>query len=61
MKKYASNALLSSNERNFVVDALKEQLRIDGRRYYDVRNIKISYGPALGLAEVQLGVTRLVE
>ena len=58
MKKFQSNAFLSTNERNFVLEGLREKLRTDGRRPFDVRSIKISCGPVLGVAEVQLGATR---
>ena len=36
--------VLSSNERNFIVDALQSGERLDGRRLYDMRNVYISFG-----------------
>jgi hypothetical protein len=50
----------SLNERSFVAKALESGLRIDGRKPYDFRGVKIGLGPALGSCEVQLGKTRCV-
>ncbi|KAK9727653.1 3'-5'-exoribonuclease [Basidiobolus ranarum] len=50
----------SINERNFVLQALREGHRIDGRGPYDFRSLKISLGPELGQAEIQLGRTRVL-
>ncbi len=52
---------LSLNEKSFILDALKERQRIDGRNYYDVRTIEINFPtPDPGLVEIQLGETRFV-
>lgn len=58
MLKGTSN-FLSVNERNFILESLKEKQRIDGRNLYDFRTLKISF-PTLdrGLVEIQLGATR---
>ena len=56
MKKFLSS--ISQNERTFILDGLKEKIRVDGRRMFDVRTVKISFGSIDGIAEVQLGNTR---
>lgn len=48
----------SLNERNFIIEALSQGLRVDGRGPHDIRNIRINLGPGLGHAEAQLGKTR---
>lgn len=50
-------------ERNFILQALKEEIRVDGRLSYDFRKIKITYGRAHGECnvELQLGQTRLTD
>ena len=44
----------------FVKEALTEGLRYQGRKINEYRKIKISLGPALGTATVQLGSTRII-
>eukprot|EP01116_Phalansterium_solitarium_P024287 TRINITY_DN8866_c0_g1_i1.p1 TRINITY_DN8866_c0_g1~~TRINITY_DN8866_c0_g1_i1.p1 ORF type:complete len:390 (-),score=153.13 TRINITY_DN8866_c0_g1_i1:8-1177(-) len=51
---------LSTNERQFILGALREKLRIDGRRPFDFRTVKISFGMSYGHAEVQIGSTRVI-
>jgi exosome complex component RRP45 len=58
MKKFMSSFSISQNERTFVIDGLKEKTRVDGRRMFDVRTVKITFGSTYGIAEVQLGTTR---
>lgn len=48
----------STNEREFVLAALKEGARIDGRKFYDFRTLRLSFGSDYGAVEVQLGNTR---
>jgi exosome complex RNA-binding protein Rrp42 (RNase PH superfamily) len=38
------DAPLSINERQFILDCLAQSHRIDGRRFFDYRDISISFG-----------------
>ncbi|KAH8549098.1 ribosomal protein S5 domain 2-type protein [Umbelopsis sp. PMI_123] len=49
----------SLNEKQFVLQALKEGLRVDGRRPYDFRSLQISFHSDFGHVQVQLGRTRV--
>ncbi|GAB5593540.1 3'-5'-exoribonuclease [Umbelopsis nana] len=49
----------SLNEKQFVLNALKEGLRVDGRRPYDFRSLQISFLKDFGHVQVQLGRTRV--
>lgn len=51
----------STNEREFVLAALKDGARIDGRKFYDFRTLRLSFGADYGAVEVQLGNTRLAK
>lgn len=48
----------STSEKTFVLDALKQKLRIDGRDFESFRELGLSFGEDYGLADVQLGKTR---
>lgn len=48
----------SLNERAFVVKALQEGLRIDGRAFDQYRNLELKFGDQYGVADVTLGKTR---
>lgn len=48
----------SINERTFLLQALQENLRLDGRPLDVYRNIDISFGDDYGVADVRLGKTR---
>jgi exosome complex component RRP45 len=48
----------STNERRFALNALLENLRLDGRDVDSFRELKLSFGEEYGLADVQLGKTR---
>ncbi|XVE62272.1 hypothetical protein DITRI_Ditri06bG0104900 [Diplodiscus trichospermus] len=48
---------LTVNEKNFIKTALLSEIRIDGRKPFEFRNIIINFGREDGLAEVQLGQT----
>jgi len=50
--------VISTSERSLLLASLKEGLRIDGRNYFDFRQIKIHFGEQRGHCEVQLGRTR---
>ncbi|KAI8140310.1 ribosomal protein S5 domain 2-type protein [Fennellomyces sp. T-0311] len=49
----------SINESSFLLAALKEKRRVDGRGIYDVRSLQITFGADYGQVEVQLGRTRV--
>lgn len=48
----------SNNEKTFILDALVEKYRLDGRSFDQFRDINISFGEAFGSVTVQLGRTR---
>ncbi|KAJ2663034.1 3'-5'-exoribonuclease [Coemansia sp. RSA 1200] len=50
----------SNIERAFLLDAVAKGVRADGRGLTDLRTLKIACGPTHGLAEVQLGQTRVL-
>ncbi|KAI1315646.1 hypothetical protein EDD11_000539 [Mortierella claussenii] len=50
----------STNEREFLLSALREGARIDGRKFYDFRTLRLSFGDDYGAVEVQLGNTRVL-
>ncbi|RXM31150.1 Exosome complex component RRP45 [Acipenser ruthenus] len=52
---------LSNCERQFLVQAIAEKKRLDGRQTYDYRNIKITFGTDYGCCIVDLGKTRQSE
>ena len=48
----------SNNEKTFILDALVEKHRLDGRSFDQFRDLSISFGEAFGSVTVQLGRTR---
>ncbi|KAL8656461.1 MAG: hypothetical protein Q9210_000254 [Variospora velana] len=50
----------SINERAFILEALRENIRLDGRALDAFRNIELSFGDEYGVADVQLGDTRIL-
>ncbi|KAI9675318.1 MAG: hypothetical protein M1817_001221 [Caeruleum heppii] len=50
----------SLNERSFVLEALRENIRIDGRDFDAFRKLDLSFGEEHGVAEVKLGLTRVI-
>ncbi|KAL8737860.1 MAG: hypothetical protein Q9181_001302 [Wetmoreana brouardii] len=50
----------SKNEREFILAALQENIRLDGRALDAYRNIDLSFGDEHGVADVQLGKTRVL-
>ncbi|KAL8689930.1 MAG: hypothetical protein Q9218_004508 [Villophora microphyllina] len=50
----------SKNEREFILEALQENIRLDGRALDAYRNIELSFGDEYGVADVQLGKTRVL-
>ena len=48
----------SVNERTFLLQALQENIRLDGRALDAYRNLDISFRDDYGVADVRLGKTR---
>lgn len=53
-------AEISINERDFIQQALQEQIRLDGRAFDAFRKVELNFGEEYGVADVQLGKTRYV-
>ncbi|XP_034457542.1 exosome complex component RRP45 isoform X2 [Hippoglossus hippoglossus] len=51
---------LSNCERDFLLKAIQEKKRLDGRQTYDYRKIKITFGTDYGCCFVDLGKTRVM-
>jgi exosome complex component RRP45 len=51
-------AELSSNEKLFILGALKEGIRVDGRQYDQYRPLDLVFGDEYGAVELSLGNTR---
>ncbi|XP_064272457.1 exosome complex component RRP45 isoform X2 [Passer domesticus] len=51
---------LSNCERRFLLRAIQEKKRLDGRQCYDYRNIRVSFGADRGCCMVELGRTRVL-
>ncbi|XP_062430007.1 exosome complex component RRP45 isoform X2 [Rhea pennata] len=51
---------LSNCERRFLLRAVQERKRLDGRECYDYRNVRISFGADYGCCIVELGKTRVL-
>ena len=45
-------------EKDFVVEALKQGLRLDGRAVLEMRRPTLAFGPDLGWVDCSLGKTR---
>ena len=48
----------SLNEREFILQALRENLRIDARPFDAVRDLELSFGDEFGVVDVKWGKTR---
>lgn len=48
----------SLNERQFILQALQEGIRVDGRQFDQFRNLELTFGDEYGVADVKLGNTR---
>uniref|UniRef100_A0A3Q3W3G1 Exosome complex component RRP45 n=1 Tax=Mola mola TaxID=94237 RepID=A0A3Q3W3G1_MOLML len=51
---------LSNCERDFLLKAIEEKKRLDGRQTYDYRKMKIKFGTDYGCCFVDLGKTRVM-
>ncbi|TYH79353.1 hypothetical protein ES332_D03G058400v1 [Gossypium tomentosum] len=58
--RLANTWRLTLNEKTFIKTALLSEIRIDGRKPFEFRNISINFGREDGSAEVQLGQTRVM-
>lgn len=56
----SKEAPLSVAEHEFILDALRQDLRLDGRRADQFRPINISFGQEYGHVKLQLGKTKYV-
>ncbi|XP_055709324.1 uncharacterized protein LOC129805444 [Phlebotomus papatasi] len=52
--------ILTTVEKTFVNNCIKQNLRIDGRRMNDFRKVKLSFGSEYGSVHVTLGETRVL-
>jgi len=52
-------AELSNIEKDFIREALKEQLRLDGRSFTDYRPIELTFGEEYGFVDLKLGKTKV--
>jgi exosome complex component RRP45 len=48
----------SVNEKQFVLHALGENLRLDGRAFDQFRELELTFGDEYGVADLRLGNTR---
>ncbi|KAF2277814.1 uncharacterized protein EI97DRAFT_374218 [Westerdykella ornata] len=53
-------AEISVNERTFIQQALQENIRLDGRAFDAFRPLKLNFGDEYGVADVELGKTRVI-
>ncbi|KAF2180827.1 exoribonuclease [Zopfia rhizophila CBS 207.26] len=53
-------AEVSVNERAFIQQALQENIRLDGRAFDAFRPLELTFGDEYGVADVQLGKTRVI-
>ncbi|XP_019377619.1 PREDICTED: exosome complex component RRP45 [Gavialis gangeticus] len=51
---------LSNCEKRFLLRAIEEKKRLDGRQSYDYRNVRVSFGADYGCCVVELGKTRVL-
>lgn len=48
----------SLNEKTFLLQALQQNLRLDGRQFDQYRSLDLTFGDEYGVANVKLGKTR---
>lgn len=51
---------ISNNEKEFIQQLLQEQIRLDERKFDQLRNVELAFGESLGHVELKLGNTKLV-
>ncbi|KAB2606196.1 protein RRP45A-like [Pyrus ussuriensis x Pyrus communis] len=59
-QRLANTSHLTLNQKKFIETTLLADLRADGRRPFDYRNLTIKFGKEEGSAEVQLGQTHVM-
>ncbi|XP_009374919.2 exosome complex component RRP45A isoform X2 [Pyrus x bretschneideri] len=59
-QRLANASHLTLNQKKFIETALLADLRADGRRPFDYRNLTVKFGKDEGSAEVQLGQTHVM-
>ncbi|TID14731.1 exosome complex component rrp45 [Venturia nashicola] len=52
-------AELSTNEREFILNALRQNMRLDGRSSEEYRGVELAFGNEYGLVDVKMGKTRV--
>jgi exosome complex component RRP45 len=58
--KMPREADISTNERAFVLAAIREEVRVDGRALDEYRPIDLAFGDEYGVADVRIGKTRVL-
>jgi exosome complex component RRP45 len=53
-------AELSNIERDFILQALRKNIRLDGRQLEAYRDLDITFGEEYGTVDIRLGKTRSV-
>lgn len=51
---------VSTIQRDFILTALRENIRVDGRRFEQFRNLELEFGDEYGTVTLRLGKTRFV-
>ncbi|KAI7752432.1 hypothetical protein M8C21_033270 [Ambrosia artemisiifolia] len=59
-QRLANTLIMTVNEKKFIENALVSDIRVDGRRPFDYRNLTIRFGSEDGSSEVQLGKTQVL-
>nr|XP_043638981.1 exosome complex component RRP45A-like [Erigeron canadensis]XP_043638987.1 exosome complex component RRP45A-like [Erigeron canadensis] len=59
-QRIANSLIMTVNEKKFIESALVSEIRVDGRRPFDYRNLTIKFGSEDGSSEVQLGQTQVI-
>ncbi|KAK9079394.1 hypothetical protein SSX86_001065 [Deinandra increscens subsp. villosa] len=59
-QRLANSLIMTVNEKKFIESALLSDIRVDGRRPFDYRNLTIRFGSEDGSSEVQLGQTQVI-
>lgn len=60
MKKVKKTHLVTNNEENFILEALEENLRIDGRTQNEYRSVEIKFDQQFGQCLVSIGKTKVL-
>ena len=52
--------ILSTVEKDFILKAIRERRRSDGRQAYDVRRLNVQFGVDCGCCVVDIGDTKVI-